>query len=54
MPCLAGFYTLTGVSAHDTPKITTLPGPCPVSLGEKHCPRVDFGMPLDKTTLHIS
>ena len=23
------FYTLTGVSPHDTPKITTLPRPCP-------------------------
>ncbi len=28
MPCPYGFYTLTGVSPHDTPKITTLPGPC--------------------------
>jgi len=29
VPCPYGFYTLAGVSPHDTPKITTLPGPCP-------------------------
>ena len=29
MPCSCRFYTLTGVSPRDTPKILTLPGPCP-------------------------
>jgi len=26
----------------------------PCALGERHCRRADFSMPLDKTTLHIS
>ena len=28
MPCPHRFYPITGVSADDTPYITTLPGPC--------------------------
>jgi len=57
VPCPYGFYTLTGVSPHDTPKITTLPGPWVPRIGvltqRRTGGRVDAELDTLATALYV-